>query len=343
MFNRLPKSKSAPRAENNSCSTPHPHQTHPQNHQNKHNSYQPRNNQQYHNNINYKSERIEDKFVGVLKYTRNPYGEEQYKKMVNFIGIRVIPIGQPCLIHIYKKTVFFYKYNTTTSFLSFYISTLDIQDNTTMIATMIDENKCCIHDLIYTSGKYQESTVKRLEILLSVLKNNIAILNAETNVIFGMCYLFDTWQEFIKKKELIYYNFSVIEYITNNRVGNKNTRFLYKFKSGNTLQTEPVINVKQFFVKADLQYDVYYLYESTNKTDTYEMADIPNYKTSVMMNNIFRKIKENADLDLLEESDEEEEFEDCRLDKYVDLDKTVLMTCEYNCTNKKWIPKKIEC
>lgn len=336
MFNRLPKSKSAPRAEHNTSSNHNPTQNYTHNNPQKYNK-------QLHNNLNYKTERIEDKFVGVLKYTKNPYGEEQYKKIVHFIGIRVIPIGQPCIIHIYKKTIFFYKYNTTTSFLSFYISTLNIQDNTTMIATMIDEKKCCIHDLIYISGKYQESSVKRLEILLSVLKNNIAILNSETNVVFGMCYLFDTWQEFIKKKELIYYNFSVIEYITNNRIGNKNIRCLYKFKSGNTLQTEPVIKVKQFFVKADLQYDVYYLYDSTNKNDNYEIADIPDYKTSVMMNTIFRKIKENANLDLLEESDEEDEFEDCRFDKYVDLDKTLLMTCEYNCANKKWIPKKIEC
>ena len=341
MFNRMPNSKAAPCAEHNT-SLPQPqHKTY--NHRQKNISYTQQDNKKCYNNINYKTERIEDKFVGVLKYTKNPYSEEQYKKMVHFIGIRVIPIGQPCIIHIYKKTIFFYKYNTTTSFLSFYISTLNIPDNTTMIATMIDEHKCCIHDLIFSSGNYQESSVKRLEILLSVLKNNIAMLNSETNIVFGMCYLFDTWQEFIKKKELIYYDFSVIEYITNNRIGNKNIRCLYKFKSGNTLQTNTVMKWKQFFVKADLQYDVYYLYDSTNKNDNYEIADIPDYKTSVMMNNIFRKIKENANLDLLEESDEEEEFEDCRFDKYVDLDKTVLMTCEYNCVNKKWIPKKIEC
>lgn len=341
MFNRLPKSKGAPRAEHNNSLHHQQNQYQPQ--RNTSHTQPQKNNQQYHKNINYKNDRVEDKFIGVLKYTRNPYSEEQYKKMVNFIGIRVIPIGQPCLIHIYKKTVFFYKYNTTTSFLSFYISTINIPDNTTIIATMIDENKCCIHDLIYNSGKYQDSSVKRLEILLDLLKHNITILNAETNIIFGMCYLFDTWQEFIKKKELIYYNFSVIEYITHNRIGNSHIRSLYKFKSGNTLQSEPVMKTKTFLVKPDLQYDVYYLYDSTNKNDNYEIADIPDYKTSVMMNNIFRKIKENADLDLLEESDEEEEFEDCRFDKYVYLDKTLLMTCEYNCANKKWIPKKIEC
>ena len=35
------------------------------------------------------------------------------------------------------------------------------------------------------------------------------------------------------------------------------------------------------------------------------------------MNNIFRNIKENTNLDALEESDDEEEFENISLDKYV--------------------------
>ena len=39
------------------------------------------------------------------------------------------------------------------------------------------------------------------------------------------------------------------------------------------------------------------------------------------MNNIFRNIKENDDLDKLEESDDEEEFEDISIDKYVFLNK----------------------
>ena len=41
----------------------------------------------------------------------------------------------------------------------------------------------------------------------------------------------------------------------------------------------------------------------------YDIACIPDYKTSVMMNSLFRDIKENRNLDFLEESDSEEEFE----------------------------------
>ena len=42
------------------------------------------------------------------------------------------------------------------------------------------------------------------------------------------------------------------------------------------------------------------------------------------MNSLFRNIKENRNLDLLEESDDEEEFENTSLDKFVDLDKELL-------------------
>ena len=59
------------------------------------------------------------------------------------------------------------------------------------------------------------------------------------------------------------------------------------------------------------------------------------------MNNIFRNIKENKNLDLIEESDDEDDFENTNVDKYVDLNKTVLMECIFHNRFKKWIPIKI--
>ena len=60
-----------------------------------------------------------------------------------------------------------------------------------------------------------------------------------------------------------------------------------------------------------------------------------------MMNKLFRTIKENIDLDALEESDEEEEFENPNIDKFVQLDKSYKMVCNFNNKFKKWIPIKI--
>ena len=56
------------------------------------------------------------------------------------------------------------------------------------------------------------------------------------------------------------------------------------------------------------------------------------------MNKLFRNIKENDNLDALEESDDEDEFEDPRIDKFVYLDRSFKMNCEYNYKFKKWVP-----
>jgi hypothetical protein len=98
-----------------------------------------------------------------------------------------------------------------------------------------------------------------------------------------------------------------------------------------------------FEVKADLQYDIYHLYAYGERCKKiyYGLAYIPNYKTSVFMNGIFRRIKENKNLDAIEESDDEEDFQDSRIDKYVDLKKTVSVECVFNQKFKKWVPKTV--
>jgi hypothetical protein len=59
------------------------------------------------------------------------------------------------------------------------------------------------------------------------------------------------------------------------------------------------------------------------------------------MNTIFRNIKENHNLDLLEESDNEDEFENENVNKYVYLNKEFNMECVYNEKFKKWTPIKV--
>ena len=58
------------------------------------------------------------------------------------------------------------------------------------------------------------------------------------------------------------------------------------------------------------------------------------------MNKLFRNIKENNNLDALEESDDEEEFENINIDKFVYLNKSILIECQYNFKFKMWIPIK---
>jgi len=96
---------------------------------------------------------------------------------------------------------------------------------------------------------------------------------------------------------------------------------------------------KIFICKPDIQNDIYHLYTPDN--EYVGLAGIPDYKTSIMMNKLFRIIKENNDLDALEESDDEEEFENSNIDKFVYLDKSHKMICNFNNKFKKWIPIKI--
>ena len=59
------------------------------------------------------------------------------------------------------------------------------------------------------------------------------------------------------------------------------------------------------------------------------------------MNKLFRNIKENDNLDAIEESDDEEDFEDIREDKYVYLDRSFNIICEYNSKFKRWCPIRL--
>jgi hypothetical protein len=116
----------------------------------------------------------------------------------------------------------------------------------------------------------------------------------------------------------------------------------YKKQNGNQRFQLPYIDyldsciqekTKVFLVKPDIKNDIYHLYLDNKYID---VACIPDYKTSVFMNQLFRNIKENANLDLLEESDDEND------EDFVYLDREYKMTCKYNKQFKKWVPISLE-
>ena len=118
--------------------------------------------------------------------------------------------------------------------------------------------------------------------------------------------------------------------------------FKSSVKENVTVKTEKRFISKQdkiFVCKPDIQNDIYHLYTLDN--DYIGLAAVPDYKTSIMMNKLFRIIKENNDLDALEESDDEEEFENENIDKFVHLDKSHKLICNFNNKFKKWVPIRI--
>ena len=98
-----------------------------------------------------------------------------------------------------------------------------------------------------------------------------------------------------------------------------------------------------FKLRPDIQNDIYHLYclNDDNLETFFDIALIPNYTSSVMMNRLFRNIKENGNLDALEESDDEEEFQDEKDDRFVYLERSYNMVCLFNYKFKKWYPIKI--
>lgn len=98
-----------------------------------------------------------------------------------------------------------------------------------------------------------------------------------------------------------------------------------------------------FHVTADLQYDIYHLFAfgKNNQRIYYNVAYIPNYATSVFMNELFRNIRENQNLDYIEESDDEDDFQNLNVDKYVNTNKSLFIECIFDRKFKKWIPVRV--
>jgi len=129
---------------------------------------------------------------------------------------------------------------------------------------------------------------------------------------------------------------------TNNiRNTNTNTNTLRNTINNDTTNNrQPMKRDIVFTIKPDIQNDIYYVHCLNNemKEEQHGITHIPDYNTSVMMNKLFRIIKENDNLDALEESDDEEEFENENIDKFVRLDKSYKMVCRFNHKFKKWVP-----
>lgn len=96
-------------------------------------------------------------------------------------------------------------------------------------------------------------------------------------------------------------------------------------------------NYAIFKVTADDQQDMYKLY---CKEGFYGYACVSSLKISKLLNNIFRNIKESNNIDLLEESDDEEEFDNINTNKY-NLNKTLYMKCKFHKKFNSWEPEKI--
>ena len=191
----------------------------------------------------------------------------------------------------------------------------------------------CIEDLYYYVGKscVNLKYFLKLELLRDIFKNEICQI-ALTNkfIVFGLPLILNDLTLILKEIQLLPYKISEIKFRY------FDTKKIYAMKY---IKLGHHHNNAIFKITADIEPDIYNLFIYKDSTEVfYDIAFIPNYNTSVMMNKLFRKIKENDNLDAIEESDDEEEFQNNKEDKYVYLDISFKMNCEYNSKFKRWIP-----
>ena len=236
----------------------------------------------------------------------------------------------------------------------------------------------CIRDRYYYKGvNYSGKTfINRLDTLKHILKTEIsqqALTSKYT--IFGLplmrtdlitllkdieqlpykpMYLKYRWYETKKIMCAAYYskqnrpNYSTESKAEHNIVSKAELKVVSKSEHNIVSKAEPKkaslsqLSSAVFHITPDIRSDIYNLHILANgKIEFYDYAFIPDYETSVKMNKLFRNIKENNNLDSLEESDDEDDFEDDRSDKYVYLDRFYKMNCQFNYKFKKWIPISI--
>lgn len=92
---------------------------------------------------------------------------------------------------------------------------------------------------------------------------------------------------------------------------------------------------KKCIIKGTIHFDIYKVFEYANNKDL-GILHIPTYTTSVYLNTIFRNIRENMNIDYIEESEDEDEFEYDSISKHVNLNKSIIVDCVYNHSMKKY-------
>jgi hypothetical protein len=231
-----------------------------------------------------------------------------------------------------------------------------------------NNNNCiCLEDIYFYKGNFynKSSYLQKLELFRIILKEEITSVISNTNqTIFGLPVLSNNYESLLSNISLLPYkinsiklrffdyknhrNIFIIKYFNNNinnqsnNQSNNQTNNQSNYQSNNQTNyknCKPLTtNYRTFFVKPDIEPDIYYLYNNIDDKNYFDLAYIPDFKTSKFMNSLFRNIKENDNLDALEESDSESEFENSNIDKFVYLERTYKMNCIFNTKFKKWCP-----
>lgn len=202
-----------------------------------------------------------------------------------------------------------------------------------------------VEDIHYYKGKPVSGffTIQKLGFLKNIFKNELGqVAYIPNQIIFGLPVMSSDYNDIVKRGHFLNYNL----YAVQGRTLGRNTPYMsirFNNSSSKKYKSQPTTSTARFLVKPNLQNDIYELFYKEQESGKYNfkfhsIALINNYNLSVAMNKLYRNISENECLDTLEESEDEEEFENIDLDKYVDMEKEYLIECQYYPNFKKWSP-----
>lgn len=277
---------------------------------------------------------------------------QTYKKVFEYDLIMVIPKGQKCFVWFTNNNCFVL--NISSSFMCknkkiYHLSNPNLKTNkfhlelakgmgTILYGTIFNSNYFAIEDIFYYKGNRMSSNfLFKLNTIYSILKNQLySSRDSSNDLLFGIPFMHSGIPHENIETE-VSYPIDELKYI----IQNQNVFFKYaSLSSSSSLSTSINTNkYKTFRIKSDIKSDIYHLYQLNQSTNTYEYYDvafIPNYKTSVLMNKLFRNLKEHNNLDYLEESDDEDNVKKIDTELHHDIE------CTYIRKFNKWAPIKLK-
>lgn len=256
-----------------------------------------------------------------------------YKNVYSASHILLIPKGIPSYIWVNHQGTFLLNNKNEKRLLCSTHASLTKEKGTILYGIYFqyrNVNFFATEDIIYYKGDNisRISFQQKLDIFNTMMKKEIQQQPTDdvNEVIIGLP-IFVENDKLINIYNIIENNPYPVQYIQfrqhNKQQGNHRFQLHYK-------EQYRIMNIS-----AEVEYDIYNVTGDDNKS--YGYACIPDYKTSVLMNSIFRNIKENKYLDAIEESDDEDVNDGALLD----INKKCKMKCKYHLQFKKWIPIEV--
>ena len=310
--------------------------------------------------------------LNLLQKIKLPYEINIDKKVSTYDYCLAIPKGSKSLAWFTnnqgENLCYIIKIDANNTFENIYIAKTSFDDKlslgTLLYGTEFVYNSCkcfCIEDIFKFKG--QNIGHFNFETKLSYLHNLFSSYLSQTALgnhymIFGLPIYNESFSEFIYQTTTSAYAISHIQFRyktlpkifrmnylkpgfhyfnnRNEKIQKNKIEEQKKVKKNSFEKRNKITDLYKIFeLKAESDNDIYKLFENGFEKG---IALIPDYKTSVYLNGIFRNIKENLNLDSLEESDDELEFENCDVNKFVDLNKSIKIKCRWESKFKKWVP-----